>query len=145
MYKTEATLGLVGNILGIIAIALMLIVGLVIGVIIGGLAATAAEYGVDASQVTMDATASASIGLVILGLVLAIASVVFGFIGTSKLKKEDKKGGIFLIIAGGLGVVSLFTGGWYGIAMIVLYLIGGIMAVTKKAAPMAPPMAPPAA
>ncbi len=140
MYKTEATLGLVGNILGIIAVALILIVGLIVGVLIGGLAATAAEYGVDTTEVAVQA--GGGVALLIVGIVLAIASVVLGFIGTAKLKKEDKKGGILLIIAGGLGIVSLFTGGWYGIAMIVLYLIGGIMAVTKKpAVPMAPPAA----
>jgi hypothetical protein len=131
MYKTESTLGLVGNILGIIAIALILIVSLVIGALLNAATNALVQEGFEVSS-DVTAAAGAGVAVIIIGLIISIASVVLGFMGTAKLKKDDKKGGIFLIIAGALALVSLFTAGWFGIVSMVLYFIGGIMAMTKK-------------
>jgi hypothetical protein len=146
MFKTEATLGLVGAILGIISCLLVIIVVLVVGIFLNA-AATAfdesmaefdeafgefEDYDMEVSTAVSQG-AGAAVGIVIVGLVLSIASVVCGFIGSAKLRKDNKSGGILLIVAGGLSLISLFTAGFWGIATMVLFLIGGIMALAKKA------------
>jgi len=148
MFRTEATLGLIGSIIAIVAAILILIVGLVVGLLLSGANEMMAEfdemmeeYADDAEMVEYNAAKGAvggAIAMVIIGFVLVVASVVLGFIGTAKLRKENKKGGILLIIAGGLSLVSLFLGGWWGIVSMVLFLVAGIMALVKKNAPAAP-------
>ena len=133
MYKTESTLGLIGSILGIIAVVLILIIGLLVGFVFNAFDAALEEAGWEVVDNGINAVAGFAIGWVVIGLVLALASVILGFIGTGKLRSDDKNGGVFLIIAGALALISLFTGGWYGIATTVLFLVGGIMALTKKA------------
>ena len=152
MFKTEATLGLVGSILGVVSCLILIIVVLVVGLFIGAVATGFDEAMMDFDEAMMefddyemDMTSSASqaagaaVGIVIVGVLLSVASVVLGFIGSAKLKKDNKKGGLLLVIAGGLSLISLFTAGFWGIATTVLFLIGGIMAMTKKetAAPVA--------
>ena len=146
MFKTEATLGLVGAILGAVACLLAIIIVLVVGLLLNTAASAYDDamaefdeafegfddYDMEVSTAVSTA-AGAAVGVVIIGIVLSIASVVLGFIGSAKLRKDDKKGGILLIVAGGLSLVSLFTAGFYGIATMVLFLIGGIMALAKKA------------
>ena len=145
MFKTEATLGLIASIFAIIAVVLMLIFSLIVGFLVNaGLNAfddMMEEYADDASMAEYNAakaTAGGGVALVIIGMILMIGSVVTGFIGTSRLKADNKSGGIMLIIAGGLALVSLFLGGWWGIVSVVLFLVGGIIAATKKDVPAAP-------
>ena len=145
MFKTESTLGLIASIIAIIAVVLMLIVTLIIGALVNaGMSAfddVMEEYADDASMAEYNAaktSAGGAVALVIVGVILMIGSVVTGFIGTSKLKAENKSGGILLIVAGALSLISLFLGGFWGIVSMVLFLVGGIMAITKKAAPAAP-------
>lgn len=142
MYKTESVLGLIGSILGIISIVIVLIASLVIGALLSTSASylnQAADQLKEAGVNVSDAVAAASVSVVaiIIGLIIAIAAVVLGFIGTGKLKKGDKKGGILLIVAGALVFITLFMGGIYSIVSMVLFLVGGIMAVAKKPAPQA--------
>jgi len=175
MYKKESTLGLVGSILGIVAIVLILI----FRVIIGGAGAAAIgsqymyEFGDEMSQLSEEFNAefgeefgefddaygeymdgydalvvAAAIGRIVTGIIamlMLIAGVILGFIGKGKLQREDKKGGVLLIVAGGLAFVAMFMGGWVAFvfvaAMAALCLTGGIMAVAKRTP--VPPMAPP--
>lgn len=144
MFKTEATLGLVASIIAIIAVILMLIVTLVVGLLanvgVSALDDMMEEYADDASMAEYNAakaSAGGAVALVVIGLILMIASVVVGFIGTSKLRADKKQGGILLIAAGALSLISLFLGGFWGIVSMVLFLVGGIMAVAKKETPVA--------
>ncbi|MGI5850180.1 MAG: hypothetical protein ACOX8Q_09000, partial [Christensenellales bacterium] len=69
----------------------------------------------------------------IVGFILLIGTVVLGFIGSSMLRKDNKNGGILLIVAGGLMLLPLSIGAnIFGMAISVLFLIGGIMALTKN-------------
>ena len=146
MFKTEATLGLIASIIAIVAVVLMLIVSLVVGLLLNaGMSAfdeMMEEYADDSSMAEYNAakaSAGGTVALVIIGLILMIGAVVTGFIGTSKLKANNKSGGILLIVAGALSLISLFLGGFWGIISMVLFLVGGIMAATKKDA-VAPAM-----
>ena len=148
MFKTEATLGLIASILGIIAVVLLLIIGLLVGIVFNAantymdeFDAAMEEYA-DADDMmdynSAKTAVGAGIAVIVIGIILMISSVVVGFIGTSKLRTDNKKGGILLIVAGGLSLISLFLGGFWGIASVVLFLIGGIMAVAKKETPAVP-------
>lgn len=157
MYKTQSTLGLIGSILGIIAIILIFVASLRIVILFNSDAKARQDAGIEVvNDGDVDATVGAGIGFFIVFPVLTIASVVLGFMGTFKLRKVDKKGGMLLIIAGALALITLFIGGFFGmrlwsfipipisalsslviggflgIVTIVLYLIGGIVAVAKK-------------
>ena len=129
MYKTERVLSLVGAIIGAVAFFWMLIVGLIMGV----LGAAAMMYGGGGAGLLVGA---------IIAVILSLVSFILGFVGSSKLKKEDKKGGVIAIVAGGLALIACIVGfiaaaGWFMIPSVVLYLIAGIMVMTKKA-PAAP-------
>ncbi|MDD5016494.1 MAG: DUF4064 domain-containing protein [Eubacteriales bacterium] len=117
-YKAEFTLGLIGSIIGIIVFVIMLVVGVIVGV----LGAAAYMYGMGGGL----------IALAIFGVILSLVAFILGFVGTGKLNKNDKSGGILLIVAGGLSFISIFVGGWYAIFTAALLLTGGIMAVAKK-------------
>ena len=176
MYKKESTLGLVGSILGIVAIVFIL----VFRVIFGGAGAIVgsqymSEYGNelsdfsdefnaefgddfgefdDAYQLYLDdydalvvAEAVRKIVTGIIAILLLIAGVILGFIGKGKLQREDKTGGILLIVSGGLAAIAMFMAGWafaFVTAMAALCLTGGIMVVAKRTspAPIAPPTPP---
>jgi hypothetical protein len=86
-------------------------------------------------------TGGAAIGAVaviavVFGLLFLTAATVLGFVGTSMLKRENKRGGVLLVIAGGLMLVPPYLGsGVFGTAISILFFIGGIMALTKKTNP----------
>jgi hypothetical protein len=142
MFKTESVLGLVGAILECVAVFLTLIFSVILAAgaafvanNLDELTKAASEAGVDVSNATVAVAGAGGVIVgVIIGLVLSVAAIVLGFMGYSRLKKGNKQGGILLIVAGGLGVVSLFLGGYFGVVATVLFLIGGIMAVAKKPA-----------
>ncbi len=121
MYKTESTLGLIGAIIGIVVFIIMLIVGLVLG----ALGSLAVGYG-----------GGALIALAIVGIILTLVSFILGFVGSSKLRKDEKSGGVLLIVSGALSFIAIFVGGWYAVFSAALLLVGGIMALVKK--PQAP-------
>jgi hypothetical protein len=143
MFKTESVLGLVGSILECVAVFFTLIFSVIIAFI--GAAAVnyadqinqaASEAGVDVSNAVVAVqNAGPAIAMVIIGLVLAIAAIILGFMGYAKLKKDNKQGGILLIVAGGLCLIALCaSANFFVIPSLVLFLIGGIMAVAKKPA-----------
>jgi len=147
MYKTEATLGLIGAIIAIIAAILILVVGLIVGLLLSNANQAMAEFDAlmeeyaDETELAEYNVARGAVGgaiaMVIIGFVLVVASAVLGFIGSAKLRADNKKGGILLVIAGGLSLISLFLGGWWGILSMVLFLVGGILVLVKKETPPA--------
>lgn len=111
MYKAEWVLGMIGAIFSCVSAFFLLVIGLPLGAGLGGLA------------------------MVIIGLLCAIAAIVLGFMGMARLRRGDKGGAMLLVIAAGLTFISLFNvtvGGYVGIVSLVLYLIGGIMALIKR-------------
>jgi hypothetical protein len=77
-----------------------------------------------------------SVPFLVIAQLMLIVSAVLGYVGISMLKKDNKKGGIFFIIAGALALLpSYLDSGMYGIffmALPALFFISGIMALTKK-------------
>ena len=149
MYKTEATLGLIGSILAAIGLVLLLIIGLIVGILVGG-AAQQIDMQVAEMDKYMEEYASAEdlaeynaakgvvgVGIagVIVSLILLIAAVVLGFMGTAKLRADNKKGAILLIIAAVCCLIPLFFLQWWGIVSLVLFAVAGIMVLTKKGTP----------
>lgn len=134
MYKSESTLGLVASILSSI-LAFFILVGSVLSIVYFNLFEPAIHHLVDTYAGpwgwTYDTAIPMAVPVIIviaaLWLVLAAASLILGFLGTAKLKNDNKDGGILLIIAAALSFLSVFA-----FIPFVLYLIGGIMAVTKK-------------
>lgn len=125
-YKTEKTLSLVGAIIGIVAFIVILIVGIFFGIV----GALGGSGGLVAS--------------VTISVLLALVSLVLGFIASGKLKKGDKSGGKIAIVAGALALIAcivgfLFAAGWMLFPSIVLYLTAGIMVLAKKTPAEIPP------
>ena len=133
MYKTESVLGLIGAIIGAVTVAIILIICLVLCLTVS--VNTVWEFVDSVAQTDVYDVVTSFTGvlsgvlfaLVLGGLVITVASVVLGFIGTAKLNKDDKSGGVLLIIAGALAFIS-----FVGLISMVLFLVGGIMAMTKK-------------
>ena len=119
-YKAEFTLGLIGSIIGIIVFILSIVFGLAVGALSFG-------YYIVPGIITM---------------ILLLVAFILGFIGTSKLNRNEKSGGVFLIISGGLSLIGLlvaFYAAWFAIFSMPLFFTAGIMAVVRK--PQAPPAA----
>ena len=119
-YKAEFTMGLIGSIVGIVMFLIMLIVGLTTS----GLGYYGYGYGFG----------GALIALTIVGSIFALVAFILGFVGTSKVGKGDGKGGITLIVGGGLGFIAMFFGlsGWLSIFFWPLLLAAGIMALARR-------------
>ena len=134
MYKTESVLGLIGSILAAVIAALCLAGSLIMAFLF-----KAFEPGIQNllnnmltvlkldSNSFMGFMSGAFIICAIVGFVLAAVSFILGFIGTAKLRKGEKSGGVILIIAGVFALISVC-----GFIPFVLFLVGGIMAVSKK-------------
>jgi hypothetical protein len=119
-YKAEFTLGLIGSIIGIIVFILSIVFGMAVGALSFG-------YYIVPGIITM---------------ILLLVAFIIGFIGTSKLNRNEKSGGVLLIVAGGLSLIGLFVAffaAWFAIFSMPLFFTGGIMAVVRK--PHAPPAA----
>ena len=119
-YKAEFTMGLIGSIVGIVMFLIMLIVGLTTS----GLGYYGYGYGFG----------GALVALTIVGSIFALVAFILGFVGTSKVGKGDGKGGITLIIGGGLGFIAMFFGlsGWLSLFFWPLLLAAGIMALARR-------------
>jgi hypothetical protein len=134
MYKTEYTLGLIGSILAAV-FAFFSFLGCIIAAIFFNalvpylgdiLKNTDVPYNVDITGI-IGTIPDIIIIVVIVLLIFAAASLILGFLGTAKLNKNDKTGGVLLITAGVLSLITICE-----FIPFVLFLIGGIMALTKK-------------
>ncbi len=117
-YKAEFTLGLIGSIIGIVVFILSIVFGLAVGALSFG-------YYIVPGIITM---------------IILLVAFILGFIGTSKLNRNEKSGGVLLIVAGGLSLIGMliaFYAAWFAVFSMPLFLTGGIMAVVRK--PQAPP------
>lgn len=118
--KAEFILGIVGSSLAAVGI---LFTGMITLLMV---LATSADHG----MMTQDDIIGISfgIGFVGLNLLLAIVSCVFGFIASFKLKSGvNVKGWSILLIV--IGALCFFS---YGFITGVLFLIAGIMSVSKR-------------
>jgi uncharacterized membrane protein len=119
-YKAEFTLGLIGSIIGIIVFMLSIVFGMAVGALSFG-------YYIVPGIITM---------------ILLLVAFILGFMGTSKLNRNEKSGGVLLIVSGVLSLIGLFVAfyaAWFAIFSMPLFLTAGIMAVVRK--PQAPPAA----
>ena len=112
-YKAEFVLGLIGSIIGAIAFILSIVFGIVQNMLY-----------LESFIVTSIITAS-----------LLLAAFILGFAGSFRLRRNEKGGGILLVIAGGLSLIALITGlfaAWSSFFALPLYFTGGIMALCRK-------------
>ncbi len=135
MYKTESTLGLIGSILAVISASFTLIFSLLFRLIgwtifMGSrLLSFFGPFAESGGKMFGGAVILASV----FGLLVTVASVILGFVGTSQLRSGRKQGGVLLIVAGGLMLLPSYMGhGPFGTIISVLFFIGGIMALTRK-------------
>jgi hypothetical protein len=134
MYKTESVLGLIGSIIGAVVAVLCLAGSLLVAfffnafesVIHGLLNNILTAINLDYNTI-VGLLSSAFVICMIVCFAIAAASFILGFIGTSRLRKGERSGGVLLIIAGVLAFISV-----YEFIPLMLFLIGGIMAVSKK-------------
>lgn len=140
MYKTESVLGLIGSIIGAIFTFLCLA-----GTLISLFFYSAFEqllHNVYNNWVTVrfdgyvipyETLTSVVLPVVavcaVAALAIAAASVILGFVGTAKLNRDDRNGGVLLIVGGALALLSVV-----GFIPFVLMLVGGIMAVSRRPA-----------
>jgi hypothetical protein len=136
MYKTEATLGLIGSILAVVSAGLTFVFSLIFRILLGWTMFMGSKmlpffgpYGDTGGAIFGGALVLA----VIFGLLVTVAAVILGFIGTSQLRNGRKQGGTLLIIAGGIMLLPSYMGhGPFGTIISILFFIGGIMALTKR-------------
>ena len=136
MYKTESTLGLVGSILSVVSASFIFIFALVCRLIMRWAMFTDSRmfrfFGPSFGE-GETILGIAAVIMVVIALMILCASAILGFIGTSMLRKENKKGGLLLVIAGALTLLPSYLGsGIFGTAIAVLFFIAGIMSLTKK-------------
>lgn len=134
MYKPEYTLGLIGAILCTVVAALLL-VAIIAVLLFAGTAGSilnailqdsAAPY---IAQGALGAVAGVIVIVVGVCFALSAAAAVLGYMGAARLEREDKTGGVMLIVAAGLSLISVSS-----FVPMVLLLIGGILALTRKPA-----------
>ena len=132
MYKSEYTLGLVASILNAIAAALLLI-GLLFTLIFAGTAERFIDFfrwNIHMPFLVHDVLGLATgIAALVIGIcfVLSAAASIVGFVGASQLNKNDRNGGVLLLVAAGLSLLSAL-----GFVTMILLLIGGVIALSKK-------------
>lgn len=142
MYKTESILGLTGSVIAAVFTGLS-VAGTLIAIFFIDTLGPWVYNIIDRYTVVKDWIITdwsygtfanlASLVLIVCvgaGVVIAAASFILGFIGTAKLRRDDKGGGALLIIAAALAFISVI-----GLVPFVLMLVGGIMAISKKAPP----------
>ena len=124
-YKTEFALGLTGSIIGIV----IFLIALIVGIVVGGVASYG-YYGYGYGNTL----AGALIAVSIVGAIFILVAFILGFVGTSQVGKGNGKGGIMLIVGGGLGFIAMFMGiaGWTSIFFFPLLLTAGIMALARR-------------
>ncbi len=134
MYKTESVLGLIGSIFASVVAALALAGTILIAVFFDTIEPFLRDVinsNVSRFHLNVDIVLNAASGILVfiavIAFIITVALVVLGFIGTAKLRKGDKGGGVLLIIAGAIAFLSAI-----GFIPSVLFLVGGIMAVSKK-------------
>ena len=132
MYKSEYTLGLVASILNAIMAALLLI-GLLFTILFAGTAERFISFfrwdgGMPFFINDMIGLATGIAALVIgIIFILTTAAAIVGFVGVSQLNKNDRNGGVMLLISAGLSLLSA-----QGFITMILLLIGGVIALSKK-------------
>lgn len=132
MYKSEYTLGLVASILNAIATALLLI-GLLFTILFAGTAERFIDFfrwDFNLPFLIHDMVGLATgIAALVIGLffVLCAAATIVGFVGISQLNKNNRNGGVLLLVAAGLSLLSAL-----GFVTMILLLIGGVIALSKK-------------
>ncbi len=137
MYKSESILGLVGSVLSSIC-AFFILAGTLLGAFYFNVFTPFLQRIIDTwaapwgwtFDAAMQLALPAFIVIAAVCFVLTVASLILGFLGTARLKNDDKNGGVLLIIAGALSFLSVFT-----FIPFVLFIVGGIMAVSKKQRP----------
>lgn len=140
MYKTESSLGLIGSIISAVFTFLFL-AGTLIAIFCysffepivhnvydNWVMTHVVQYGFTYENLTAFVLPVVAI-CALVAAVIASASFILGFIGTAKLNRDDRNGGVMLIIAGVLALISIV-----GFIPFVLQLVGGIMAVSKRTA-----------
>ncbi len=137
MYKTESALGLSGSIISIVLGSFILVFALLLRVLLRVTTFTGSHmfrfFG-PAFETGETIAGIAAIVVVAVALFILGSAATLGFVGTSMLRKENKKGGVLLVIAGALTLLPSYLGsGVFGTAIAVLFLIGGVMALAKKA------------
>jgi hypothetical protein len=135
MYKPEYTLGLIGAI-GCTAVAgLLLVITLAVALFAGTagdiFAVLLHDAGVMPDIVQGVVGMAAGVLTVAVGACFALstAAAVLGFLGTARLERNDKSGGVLLIVAAGLSLISVCS-----FVPMVLLLVGGILALSRKPA-----------
>jgi hypothetical protein len=134
MYKSEYVLGLIGSIILTAVSALTYAGCLIVALFVGPFKSMLLGIMNRISDgLPFDLAAFASnISVIIIvaarvWCVFSAGAFILGYVGAAKLNKDDKNGGVLLIVA---GVLSFFT--FFGLIPFVLMLIGGIMALSKK-------------
>ncbi|MBT3319237.1 MAG: hypothetical protein HN948_04430 [Clostridia bacterium] len=72
---------------------------------------------------------------IIIGLTFMLAAFILAFIGAAKLNQNQKSGGVFLLISAALTIASVvlsFDTAWFGLLIIPLTLVAGLLALLKK-------------
>jgi hypothetical protein len=140
MYKTESILGLIGSIIGAV-FTFFCLAGTLIATfffssvepLVDNILTNYAHGPVFSHGFAYESLSGFVVPIVAIcggaAVVIAAASFILGFIGTAKLNRDDKSGGVLLIVGGALALLSVA-----GFIPFVLLLIGGIMAVSKKPA-----------
>lgn len=136
MYKTESVLGLVGSILSIVSASFIGIFALFCRLIMRWTTITGSHMfrffgpAFETGETIMGIAAAI---MIIIALTILCASAILGFIGTSMLRKDNRRGGLLLVIAGAITLLPSYLGsGIFGTAIAVLFFISGIMSLTKK-------------
>ncbi len=138
MYKTESTLGLVGSIIGAVLTFFVLIGTLFTTFffsyfepVLKNLFLRYVPDHVLGYGLTYDSFSEWIVPMIAIfaaaAIAVAAASFILGFLGAAKLNRDDKSGGVLLIVGGSLALVSFI-----GFIPFVLMLVGGIMAVSRK-------------
>ena len=146
MYKTESTLGLIGSIIASV-FTFLFIVGTAFAMffysyfeqivhnVYDSLVAThVLRYGLKYESLTAIVLPAIAVCAVV-AIIIAAASIILGFLGTAKLNRDDRSGGVMLIVAGALSLISIV-----GFIPFILQIVGGIMAVSRKTAVPAQPV-----
>lgn len=138
MYKNESTLGLVGSVIAAVFTFLFLVGALLTVFLFGYLEPMIHDFyneyatvHINGHYVTYESLMTFGIPFIAAcaaaAFVVAVASFILGFLGTSKLNRNDRNGGVLLIVGGALALISVV-----GFIPFILMLIGGIMALSKK-------------
>ena len=74
---------------------------------------------------------------IIIGLTFMLIAFIIAFIGAAKLNRNQRSGGIFLLVSAALTIASVvlsFDTAWFGLLILPLTLVAGLLALLKKVA-----------